>query len=194
MFKIVEFSHYLIQEHFKRLNKNDLIFVDATCGMGNDSLFMAEILNHNGYLVCYDIQDIAISTTKHLLENHNFFNVEYKLISHEFISEIADLIVYNCGYLPGHDKTLTTKASSTLKSIKKAIEIMTINRDLLIIIVLYPGHPEGKIESDTIDNFVKDLPSNKYLVCKYLNYNRPTSPYIITISINKKTQPLEIKH
>ena len=52
MFKIVEFSHYLITEHYKRLNRNDLIFVDATCGMGNDSLFMAETLNHTGHLVC----------------------------------------------------------------------------------------------------------------------------------------------
>ena len=28
MFKIVEFSHYLITEHYKRLNRNDLIFVE----------------------------------------------------------------------------------------------------------------------------------------------------------------------
>ena len=106
--------------------------------------------------------------------------------SHEFISEIADLIIYNCGYLPGHDKSLTTKASSTLASVKKALSIMAVNTNLLIIIVLYPGHPEGKVESDLIDNFTKELPSNKYLVSKYLNYNRPTSPYIITISTNKK--------
>ena len=73
MFKIVEFSHYLITEHYKRLNRNDLIFVDATCGMGNDSLFMAETLNHTGHLVCYDIQDVAISTTK----ESNFTNKDF---------------------------------------------------------------------------------------------------------------------
>ena len=166
MFKIVEFSHYLITEHYKRLNRNDLIFVDATCGMGNDSLFMAETLNHTGHLVCYDIQDVAISTTKELLTSHNYLNVEYKQMSHEFISEIADLIIYNCGYLPGHDKSLTTKASSTLASVKKALSIMAVNTNLLIIIVLYPGHPEGKVESDLIDSFAKELPSNKYLVSK----------------------------
>ena len=99
---------------------------------------------------------------------------------------IPDLIIYNCGYLPGHDKSLTTKASSTLASVKKALSIMAVNTNLLIIIVLYPGHPEGKVESDLIDSFAKELPSNKYLVSKYLNYNRPTSPYIITISTNKK--------
>ena len=142
---------------------------------------------HNIYhLVCYDIQDVAISTTKELLTSHNYLNVEYKQMSHEFISEIADLIIYNCGYLPGHDKSLTTKASSTLASVKKALSIMAVNTNLLIIIVLYPGHPEGKVESDLIDSFAKELPSNKYLVSKYLNYNRPTSPYIITISTNKK--------
>ena len=55
---------------------------------------------------------------------------------------------------------------------------------MLIIIVLYPGHEEGKIESSMIDEYVKSLPSKDFLVCKYQNYNRPTSPYILTISKN----------
>ena len=164
MFKIVEFSHYLITEHYKRLNRNDLIFVDATCGMGNDSLFMAETLNHTGHLVCYDIQDVAISTTKELLTSHNYLNVEYKQMSHEFISEIADLIIYNCGYLPGHDKSLTTKASSTLASVKKALSIMAVNTNLLIIIVLSVFYLF--IISKCISNFFVCQAFCIFVVCK----------------------------
>ena len=93
MFKIVEFSHYLITEHYKRLNRNDLIFVDATCGMGNDSLFMAETLNHTGHLVCYDIQDVAISTTKELLTSHNYLNVEYKQMSNLLFISICLFLI-----------------------------------------------------------------------------------------------------
>lgn len=184
MYKIVEFSHLLIQEHYHRLHKEDVIFVDATCGMGQDTLYMAELLHHKGQIIAYDIQEVAITSTKHLLLEKGYTNVTYKLQSHEHLSEIADLIIYNCGYLPGHNKHLTTTASSTLTSIQKAIEILAVNPDLLIIIVLYPGHPEGKIESDIIDDFCQKLASSAYLVCKYQNYNRPTSPYVITISKN----------
>ncbi|MCM1514044.1 MAG: class I SAM-dependent methyltransferase [Anaeroplasma bactoclasticum] len=184
MYKIVEFSHLLIQEHYYRLHKEDVLFVDATCGMGQDTLYMAELLHHQGQIVAYDIQNIAIDQTKQLLLEKGYTNVTYKLQSHEYLNEIADLVIYNCGYLPGHDKHLTTKASSTLMSIQKAIEMMATNPDLLIILVLYPGHPEGKMESDVLDDFCQKLPGASYLVCKYQNYNRPTSPYIITISKN----------
>lgn len=190
MYKIVEFSHLLIQEHYHRLHKEDVIFVDATCGMGQDTLYMAELLHHKGQIIAYDIQEVAITSTKHLLLEKGYTNVTYKLQSHEHLSEIADLVIYNCGYLPGHDKHLTTKASSTLASIQKTLEIMAVNPDLLIILVLYPGHPEGKTESAVLDNFCQKLSSSTYLVCKYQNYNRPTSPYIITISKNTCNRPI----
>lgn len=186
MFKIVEFSHILIKEFFERNKHKDLTFIDATCGMGNDSLFMANLLNNNGNLVCYDIQEIAINSTKDLLNNNNFKNVTYHLASHEiFIENEANLIIYNLGYLPTTDKKITTCVESTINSIKNAIEITSKQDDYLIIIVVYPGHNEGKIESDAINDFVYNLPSKYYLVSKYMNYNRPSSPYIITISKNK---------
>lgn len=186
MFKIVEFSHILINEFYLRNKNKELTFIDATCGMGNDSLFMANLLNNNGKLVCYDIQKIAINTTKDLLDSNNFNNVIYHLSSHEcFIEQDADLIIYNLGYLPTTDKKITTHVESTIKSIKNAIEITSQKDDYLIIIVVYPGHSEGKIESETIDNFVYNLPSKDFLVSKYMNYNRPSSPYILTLSKNK---------
>ena len=185
MFKIVEFSHILIKEFYFRNKDKELTFIDATCGMGNDSLFMASLLNNNGKLICYDIQDIAINTTRNLLESNDFFNVVYHLQSHENFNENeANLIIYNLGYLPTTDKKITTNVESTINSIKNAIKITSSKEDYLIIIVVYPGHAEGKIESDTVDDFVYNLPSKNFLVSKYMNYNRPSSPYIITISKN----------
>ena len=70
-------------------------------------------------------------------------------------------------------------------AIEKLVSEINNNPNLLIIICLYPGHTEGKLESDFIDNYAINLSSKKYLVTKYLNYNRPTSPYIITISKTK---------
>lgn len=186
MYKIVEFSHLLITEFYKKNNDRALTFIDATCGMGNDSLHLAKTLNNNGEIIVYDIQDVAIYETKKLLEKNKYFNVLYKHQSHETLCEEFDLIIYNLGYLPNHDKSITTKATSTLESIKKAITLCDNKDEYLIIIVLYPGHIEGKKESLIVDEFCFNLPSNKYLVSKYQNYNRITSPYIITISKNKR--------
>ncbi len=183
MFKIVEFSHLLINEYLKRNRHQNMTFIDATCGRGNDTIYMANILKDIGHVYSYDIQQIAIDYTKELLDKENITNVTLFNESHEFIKEVdIDLIIYNLGYLPNGDKNITTKCDTTLSSIKKMITLMELNPKMLIIIVIYPGHFEGKRESDAINNYVKSLPSNTYLVTKYLNYNQETSPYIITIS------------
>ena len=65
MFKIVEFSHILINEFYLRNKDKELTFIDATCGMGNDSLFMANLLNNNGKLVCYDTRKNYNCTKKY---------------------------------------------------------------------------------------------------------------------------------
>lgn len=187
MFKIVEFSHVLINEYFKKYKHDDMVFIDATCGRGNDTVYMANLLNDNGHVYSYDIQEEAINYTKQVLIEKNINNATLKLKSHEFIDEdTIDLIIFNLGYLPNGDKTLTTKADTTISSLKKVINRICLNPDMLIIIVLYPGHEEGKLESDLIDEYLFNLSSKDFLITKYQNYNRPTSPFILTISKNKK--------
>lgn len=187
MFKIVEFSHLLITEYFKKYKHQNMTFVDATCGRGNDTLFMAQLLKDSGHIYSYDIQQLAIDYTQDVLFKNNINNVTLYCESHEFIKEIdIDLIIYNLGYLPNGDKTITTKAESTIASLKKMITLMELNPKMLIILVIYPGHSEGSIESKLIDSYVKSLANNVYLVTKYQNYNRLSSPYIITISKDQK--------
>ncbi len=186
MFKIVEFSHLIIKEYITNSKLNFIRCLDATCGMGNDTLFMAELLKNNGHVDSYDIQEIAIHETQKKLNKENIKNVSLHLKSHEFIdASLYDLAIFNLGYLPTCDKTITTKKETTIIALNKLINEINNNPNLLIIICLYPGHKEGKEESDYIDNFVYSLNSKQYLVTKFLNYNRPTSPYIITISKTK---------
>ncbi len=186
MFKIVEFSHLIIKEYIENCNLSFIRCLDATCGMGNDTIFIANLLKEKGHVDSYDIQSIAIETTKEKLEKLNISNVTLYHQSHEFIdASLYDLAIFNLGYLPTCDKTITTKKETTMIAVEKLINEINTNPNLLIIICLYPGHKEGKIESDFIDKYVYNLDSKKYLVCKYLNYNRPSSPYIITISKTK---------
>ena len=187
MFKIVEFSHILINEYIKNFKHDDMEFIDATCGRGNDTIYMANLLKDFGHVYSYDIQEEAISYTKQALIENNIDNVTLKLQSHEFIDEdTIDLVIFNLGYLPNGDKTITTKKETTLNSLKKVINRICLNPDMLIIVVLYPGHEEGKLESELVDKYLFSLPSKDYLISKYQNYNRPTAPFILTISKNKK--------
>ena len=185
MFKIVEFSHLLIKEYIIRSKLEFIRCLDATCGNGFDTLYMANLLKEKGHIDSYDIQQVALDITKEKLESNNITNVSLINNSHEFINpKNYDLAVFNLGYLPNADKSITTHYKSSLKAIKLLTEEIINNSDLLIIICIYPGHEEGKLESLYIDEYVKTLDSKKYLVCKYLNYNRPLSPYIISICKN----------
>lgn len=149
------------------LMPQDLV-IDATCGNGKDTLFLAEL----GCIVySLDIQPAALQKAKDLTKN---FNVTFLEMSHEDLSRLVlpkapKLIVYNLGYLPGGDKTITTKTETTLSSIESALQISDA-----ISITCYPGHVEGKKETDAVFQFVSKL--KEWKVACYSQLNRQTSP------------------
>ena len=112
-------------------------------------------------------------------------NVEVILDSHENFEtyikeENVDCIVYNLGYLPGNNKEVTTVAHSTLKSIEIGLDLLGDNG--LMIIALYSGHKEGKIEKDAVLEFTSKLPKNKYGVLHTEFTNRAKSaPSLVVI-------------
>lgn len=186
MYKIVDFAKVLMKDFITSINKDNITCVDATLGNGNDSLYLSQLVNDKGHIYAYDIQEQALLNSQALFKQQNVNNITMKLLSHEFIEEAnIDLAIFNLGYLPGFDKTIKTTKETSLKALINLLPKM--NKDnMLIIICLYIGHQEGMEESILIDDFVKNLSPSEYLVSKYQNYNRPTSPYILTISPNKK--------
>ena len=157
------------------LNIGDSV-IDATLGNGYDCVYLSQkVINKNcGYVFGYDIQKAAIESTKERLSET--LSPDYlkriKLFnkSHETFDDIKEenikLITYNLGYLPGSDKTIQTKASTTLTSLKNAIALSP----KYISIVSYSGHTEGKIEENEL------LASNEHSVCNLLcriRYSKP---------------------
>lgn len=187
MYKIVEFSHLVIKDYIN-LNKNFIRCVDATCGRGIDTCFIANLLKDCGHVDAYDIQLDAINSTKQLIESYNIKNVN--LCNSSFVNinpSMYDLFVFNLGYLPKGDKNITTKHEDTLYIIKKIIDYIPTNLNSLLIVAVYPGHEEGKIESDLINDLVSNLDSKTYLVSKYQNYNQLNPPYLLTITNKNKS-------
>jgi hypothetical protein len=171
----LSFNHFIWKQHLKE----GAIAVDATCGNGHDALFLAPLVTK---LHALDIQEDAIKNTKALLKS--FCNVSYHLKCHstfplEIIASQPSLIVYNLGYLPSGNKSITTKYSTTLQSIENALNIIHPNG--LISITLYPGHEEGKKEEDGILDFVKKLDKKLWTVSHHSWINRRLAPNSILI-------------
>lgn len=151
--------------------------VDATCGNGHDSLFLASF--ERGDLYCIDIQEKAIIQTKNRLSAYP--NSQFHLRSHQdltFINGEIDLIVYNLGYLPGGNKEIITKASTTVLSLQSALS--KLSKDGMISIMIYTGHEGGKKEKDNIMSFIKALPP-KHSIQHITNPTKPTCPEILII-------------
>jgi len=169
----------------KTLQKGDWA-IDATCGNGYDTLYLAE--NCEG-VISLDIQGDALQKTKkNLLQNGvNLEKIHFFHQNHESFPSLAKkvsikIIVYNLGYLPGGNKELTTLTASTLKSLQNALKIVLPGG--LISITCYPGHAEGFKEEKAILDFCKDLSPHQWSVCFHNWINRLKSPSLFTIQKN----------
>lgn len=167
----------------KAIKKGD-ITVDATCGNGFDTLFLAKLSKK---VFAFDIQKNAIENTRKLLIKNNCTNVDLINDSHDkidiylndYIKKIS-LVMFNLGYLPGGDKSITTCHLTTLSAIKKSLTLL--NNKGLILIVCYP-HKEGIKESNLIIKYVKE---NNISYKIYKNTDNINAPFLIVIdNLNK---------
>lgn len=166
-------------------SKKDIkVGVDMTVGAGNDSKYILENTTVKK-LYGFDIQKDAKKRALELIGEDFRFN--FILDSHasidKYIKEGIDLAIYNLGYLPGGDKEITTAYESTIESLEKTLKLL--NKDGIVVLTIYPGHPAGKIESEEIENHLKSLDQRKYGVIKIAYPNRPNNPpYIIVVEKN----------
>lgn len=167
--------------------------VDATCGNGKDTLKLCQLVlsDHCGWVFGLDIQEKALQSTrlylKKFLTPSEQLRVDLFHCSHsEFPLAIQraniQLIVYNLGYLPGGDKSLTTLKGSTLESVRKGLSLISPTGALSI--TCYPGHPQGKEEEDALIDFTKDLDGSLWRVVHHRSLNRPSSPSLLFIQKN----------
>lgn len=154
------------------------IVIDATVGTGQDTFFLAHLLKGEGQLIGYDIQLQALEQARRRLENLPPKIKEVITLKHhshaQFEELHAKLIVYNLGYLPGGDKSLTTLKETTLKSIQNALKI--VDAKGAISITCYPGHDEGEREEAALMEFLKALPSKEWEIGYHQWINRPRFP------------------
>lgn len=171
------------------------IAVDYTMGNGNDTLYLSEAVGCDGRVFAFDIQDSALKNTAELLENNKCYK-NYTLIkdSHSnvksYVNDPVCAAVFNLGYLPGGDKSLTTMRETTLIAVNAAVELMADGG--IVFISVYPGHEEGKLEGELIESKYAELDRRIYCVSCFKIINSPTSPYFIIIEKRSEGNKLNV--
>ena len=159
--------------------KNGGRALDGTAGNGRATLFLAQLVGGNGKVWAFDIQAQALSNTAGLLrENGVEERVELIATSHadlaDYVREPLDAAMFNFGYLPGGDKTVTTKADSSVRAMQAAAALLAEGG--LLTAVVYSGHPAGRAEAAAIEQWAAALPQEQYQVLHYRFTNQRNHP------------------
>ncbi len=177
----VHIAHLIISEAVKEGG----CAVDATCGNGHDTLFLARLVGTGGKVYAFDIQEKAICATRTLLEKEGLAQrVQLYQTGHENMDKIVntpvDAVIFNLGYLPGGDHTIITRPESTLESMRAALKILRPGGRL--VVVAYTGHPGGKEECAIIEEEVACLDSRIFRAVEVSFLNRgTTAPKVIAV-------------
>ncbi len=173
---IIEHAHQTILDCLTE----DSVAIDMTVGNGHDTVFLAK---HAKTVYGFDIQEKALKNTRDRLELAACKNVKLFLLCHsrfeDVVKEPFTVMVFNLGYLPGEDQSITTKTETTLLAVKKALN--SIQRGGLISLTLYPGHAEGKRESEELERYLTSINRQDFTVIKYQCLNRFAAPYNLYI-------------
>ncbi|MEM7543154.1 MAG: FAD-dependent oxidoreductase [Pseudomonadota bacterium] len=163
--------------------------IDATCGNGNDTVFLAEQVGFDGTVHAFDIQPLAIERTKARIEDAGFNNVRVTKLDHARLGahlerqRIGDIgaIMFNLGYLPGGDQTLITQPASSVSAISQALALL--RQGGVLTIACYRGHPGGREETKAVEGFLASLDAADYAVAKLTgNSDKAIGPclYVVT--------------
>jgi hypothetical protein len=180
----------LAHSYWKQVLKPGSVAIDATCGNGLDALFIASssLTASDGILYAIDVQQQALDITYSrlqdslgpaIIERVRFIHGSHEHFPAELQPASVDLIVYNLGYLPKGDKTVTTISETTLKSIDQATDL--IKPGGMISITCYPGHREGAEEEKAVCQWSRSLPPRQWSCCFHQWTNRNKAPSLLIL-------------
>ena len=147
----------------QRLQPGDLA-IDATVGNGFDTLFLARRIAPGGHVIGFDVQVVALDAARRRLAAAGLLAcVELHRRGHERLGATlpADwqgrvtAVTFNLGYLPGGDKRLITRATTTLPALWQALSALRPGG--LLSLLVYRGHDGAADEVDAVARWTRGL-------------------------------------
>ncbi|MBR0267700.1 MAG: methyltransferase domain-containing protein [Clostridia bacterium] len=181
-------ARYLARDILLRAVRPGDTVVDATMGNGHDTLFLAGQVGPEGHVYAFDIQADAVESTRKLLAEQNLSDrVTLLCRSHAELVEAVPAgvaaVVFNLGWLPGGDHSITTLCASTEKAVSAALEILKPGG--VVTVCAYPGHAEGTRELEMLTDRLASLSNREYNVLRHTFLNAgPGAPECFVIQKN----------
>ena len=167
---VTEIYHWILEHNLKK----DAVTLDATCGNGKDTKFLAE---HSKRVYAFDIQEEAVKTSKAYCAE--FSNILFIHDTHahikDYVDEPLDAVIFNFGYLPGSDHSVMTKTASSLEAVKQSLDLLY--DDGILVLAFYP-HEEGRKEKEAITSWIMQ---NRLLWTVY-ETKKPDAPVLYLVS------------
>ncbi len=172
----VDFSHNILKNY---VDPGDKV-LDATCGNGHDTAFLAGLVGSEGEVKAVDIQQEAIENTKTRLRRKNLRHIvelirgDHSRLKEYFSGQEFKAAIFNLGYLPGGDKDIITRKDTTLAALRQALERIMLGG--VLVVVAYPGHEGGREECEAVLDWARNLEPDSYNVLHYHFINQPGEP------------------
>ena len=156
--------------------------IDATCGNGHDTLFLAETVGPHGSVLAIDVQAVAITNTRNKLAEAGLLHrVELTQTGHEnlvhYLDRDVDAVMFNLGFLPGGDHEIKTSADTTVSALQTVMTRLAPKG--IITLVIYTGHDGGSMEYDAVRNYLSTLPQRDFTVLEYQFINQINNPPLL---------------
>lgn len=188
--KILPFSKSLLE---LAVGSGDIV-IDGTMGNGHDTLFLSRLVGTEGRVFAFDVQEQALLNTERKLDQAAQANTSLFLKSHEHLSSCLPekfhgnvaAAIFNLGYLPGSDKSVTTSAASTISAVRQLLHLLKDKG--IIVLVVYHGHEEGKREKKELLEFCEGIDPQLASVVTYQYINKKNDPPFV-IAIEKSPKP-----
>lgn len=185
---VLSYAHKLVAD---RLQPGD-VAIDATAGTGADTLFLAKACGRRGQVWAFDIQAEALRLTLERLDRESGNELAQVSLLQQSHAEMKEqlpssihgqigAVMFNLGYLPVEeaDQSLITLPESTIIALETAVSLLRPRG--IATIVLYPGHPGGDQEAESVHTWAANLPSSIGQTILYRQIQRPHAPYLIAI-------------
>lgn len=160
------------------------LYLDFTMGRGRDTLFLSR-LAPEGRVLAFDIQQAALDQTAALLRENGAENVRLVLDSHANFERYLtpeDKIsggLFNLGFLPGGDRSVTTRCGATLAAVSGAVR--RLKKGGVLGVAVYPGHLEGEREGKELGALLAGLDKSVCDAFVYRILNVPDAPFLYVV-------------
>lgn len=143
------------------------IAVDATMGNGHDTEMLCRLVWEGGHVYAFDIQEDAVENTRARLSQAGLLaRATLFCCGHQFMAEkvnkAVNAVMFNLGWLPGGNKSITTQWDTTREAVQQALSLLA--PEGICAICVYPGHPAGDYERLQLNQMLSSLRPQEFNV------------------------------